>query len=140
MCTRERVWRRGLRAMADALKVEDLSDEDLDRIRMYMSPAAHAAGYYEVSLNTDFAIATSSVWVPVAKAAARALKPVGSYKYTVHWSKKMVALTQGWVRMPCLGSFDVTLPAGDTLRVDPEARVDPKPIGAVLLALSLIHI
>ena len=120
-----------------SLKIEGLDDDVLDRVVMSMTPTPHAAGYYEVDLNVDYDVGRCSVWLPVAKGDADALPSVGKYHYTVHWSKKMAALTQGWVCMPCLGSFDVSLPAGATKEVDPNKGSSCKPIGAVLIAHGL---
>ena len=40
--------------------------------------------------------------------------------------------------MPCLGSYEVALPAGETVAVEPSERVElPKPLGAVLIAHGL---
>jgi hypothetical protein len=121
------------------MNAEDLTDDDFSRIEMSMSAETHAVGYYETELNFDYDVGRCSVWVPIPKSEVPKRARVGCYTYTVHWSKKMTSLTQGWVCMPCLGSFEVQLPAGaDVVSVDEgEAATLSRPAGAVLMAHGL---
>ena len=129
-------WNRGAEDTTyPSMKVEDCADAELDRIGQCMSPSTHAAGYYELDMNFDYATARVSVWCPLPKGTVA--PRVGHYRYKVHWSKKMTSLTQGWVCMPCLGSFDVQLDAGATVAVEPDAPLRSKPVGAVLMAHGL---
>ena len=117
-----------------------LGDDELDRVAQCMSPASHACGYYELDLSFDYDIGRCSVWLPVPKPIAKTLPRVENYQYTVHWAKKMTALTQGWVCMPCLPSFNVKLPAGpEVVAIDPQSPPPNigQPVAAVLMAHGL---